>query len=203
MLIKNKCAVGLTKQRSIIKNKKVNSLIKTCTCGRKSNSNNLNGSFVKKVATYTFIPVKFYILSTESREWIKLASHKKETKLSIPAKPNILINKKMFWQIKLLIRLRPVSYDMKVKPLIPDKSSVLINKSAMKNQVIYSKSKSILFIQVEYIVINRDSSIMKEKSIYRIGKKHPSRSLFISEKGSKEFWSPYFSSRRKPSYGKV
>lgn len=93
MLIKNKCAVGLAKQRSIIKNRKVNSLIKTCTCGRKLDSNNLNGSFVKKVATYTFIPVKFYILSTESREWIKLASHKKETKPFILARPNILIKK--------------------------------------------------------------------------------------------------------------
>jgi hypothetical protein len=171
MLIKNKCAVGLAKQRSIIKNKKVNSLIKICTCGRKSDSNNLNGSFVKKVVTYTFIPVKLHILSTESREGIKLVSHKKEIKPSIPVKPNILINKNVLAnQVIYLTRL--VGYDVKVKPFISDKSSVLINNSTLGNQVTYSKV-NYPFIPVEYIATNEKSNIMKEKSIFRIDKSTP------------------------------
>ncbi len=166
MLIKNKCAVGLAKQRSIIKNKKVNSLIKTCTCGRKSDSNNLNGSFIKKVATYTFIPVKFHTLSTESREGIKLVSHKKEIKPSIPVKPNILINKNVLAnQVIYLTKL--VSYDVKVKPSISDKSSVLINNGTLGNQVTYSKV-NYLFIPVEYVATNKKSNILEEKSIYKI-----------------------------------
>jgi hypothetical protein len=141
-LIKNKCTIGLAKQRSIIKSRKVNSLIKSCTCGRKSDSNNPNGSFIKRVATYPFIPVKLHILSKKSREWIKLASHKKETKPPIPARPNILTNKNVLAnQATNLTRL--VSYEAKVKSFIPDKPSVLINKSALENQVTYSKSKSI------------------------------------------------------------
>jgi hypothetical protein len=141
-LIKNKCVSRLVKQRSIIKNKKLNLLIKPCTSGRKSCPNDPNGSAInRRVAIYPFIPVKFHSLSKRIKEWIKFASHKKEIKPFTPAEPNILINRNVFAnQITYLTRL--VSYNMKVKSFIPDKPSVLINKSASENQVIYSRSKS-------------------------------------------------------------
>jgi hypothetical protein len=86
-LIKNKCRIRLAKQRSIIKSRKLNSVIKPCTGGKKSNSNNPNGSSIKRVvATYPFVPVKLHLLFKKSREWIKFASQKKEIKPSIPAK---------------------------------------------------------------------------------------------------------------------
>ncbi len=127
-LIKNKCRVRLAKQRSIIKSRKLNSLIKTCTCGKKLKSKDPNGSFTnKRELNYPFTQVNLHILSKKSREWIKLASHKKETKPSIPARPNILINRNVLAnQVIYLTRL--VSYDAKVKSFISDKSSVLINK---------------------------------------------------------------------------
>jgi hypothetical protein len=141
-LIKNKCIIRLAKQRSTIKNRKLNSLIKTCTSGRKSGPNDPNGSAInRRVAIYPFIPVKLHFLSKRIKEWIKFASHEKEVKPYTPAGPNILINKNVFAnQITYLIRL--VSYNMKVKSFIPDKPSVLINKSASENRVIYSRSKS-------------------------------------------------------------
>jgi hypothetical protein len=141
-LIKNKCIIRLAKQRSIIKNRKLNSLIKPCTSGRKLDPNNPNGLAInRRVATYPFIPVKLHSLSKRIKEWIKFASHKKEVKPFTPAESNILINRNVFAnQITYLTRL--VSYDMKVKSFIPDKPSVSINKSASENQVIYSRSKS-------------------------------------------------------------
>jgi len=181
-LIKNKCIVGLAKQRSMIKNRKLNSLIKPCSGGKKLNSKDPNGSFTnKRELNYPFTPVNLHILFKKSRDWIKLASHKKETKPSISTKTNISSNKNVFAnRITYFIRL--VSYSMKVKSFIPDKPSVLINKSALENQVIYSRSKKYFFIPIQYVVINKGSSIMKIKPIYRLGKKYPSRSLFISEK---------------------
>ncbi len=147
-LIKNKCIIGPAKQRSIIKNKKSNLLIKPCTSDWKSGPNDPNGSAInRRVIIYSSIPVKLHILSKKSREWIKLASHKRATEPSIPAKLNILINKNVFAnQITYLIRL--VSCNMKVKSFIPDKPNVLINKSALENQVIYSRSKKYFFIPI-------------------------------------------------------
>ncbi len=147
-LIKNKCIISLAKQRSIIKNKKLNLLVKSGTSGRKSGPNDPNGSAInRRVAIYPFIPVKFHFLSKRIKEWIKFASHEKEVKLYTPAELNILINRNVFanW-ITYFIRL--VSYNVKVEPFIPDKPSVLINKSAVENQVIYSRSKKYFFILV-------------------------------------------------------
>ncbi len=73
----------------------------------------------------------------------------------------------------------------KVKSFIPDKSSVLINNSTLGNQATYSKV-NYPFIPVEYIATSKKSNIMEKKSIYKIDKKHPGRSLFVSEKGLKE-----------------
>ncbi len=66
-LIKNNCITRLAKQRSIIKNKKSNLLIKPCTSGRKSGPDgpdDPNGSAInRRVTIYPFIPVKFQFLS--------------------------------------------------------------------------------------------------------------------------------------------
>ena len=89
-LIKNKCIIRLAKQGSIIKNKKLNLLIKPCTRGRKSGPNDPNGSAInRRVVIYPFIPVKFYSLSKRIKEWIKFASHEKEVKPHTSAEPNI------------------------------------------------------------------------------------------------------------------
>jgi hypothetical protein len=89
-LIKNKCIIRLAKQGSMIKSRKLDLLIKPCTCGKKLNSKDPNGSFTnQRELNYPFTPVNLHILSKKSREWIKPASHKKETKPSIPARPNI------------------------------------------------------------------------------------------------------------------
>ncbi len=173
-LIKNKCITRLAKQRSMIKNKKLNLLIKPCTTSRKLNSNHPNGLSINKrvVVNYPFIPVKFHFLSKKSREWRKLASPMKAIKPSIPAKPNILIDKNVLAnQITYLISL--ASYNMKVKSFIPDKPCVLINKSALENQVIYSRSRKYFFIPVEYIATNKKSNIMEEKSIIKIDRSTP------------------------------
>ena len=163
-LIKNKCITRLTKQRSIIKNKKLNLLIKPCINSRKSGPNDLNGSAInRRVMIYPFIPLKFHTPSKKSRERIKLASQKKAIKPSILAKHNILINKNVLAnQITYLI-----------KSFIPDKASVLINKSASENQVTYSRSRKYFFIPVEYIATNKKSNIMEEKSILRIDRNTP------------------------------
>ena len=93
-LIKNECRVRLAKQRSMIKSRKLNSLIKPCSCGKKLNSKDPNGSFTnKRELNYPFIPMNLHILFKKSRERIKFASQKKEIKPSIPAKLNILTNK--------------------------------------------------------------------------------------------------------------
>ena len=93
-LIKNECRVRLAKQRSMIKSRELNLLIKPRTCGKKLNSKDLNGSFTnKRELNYPFTPVNLHILSKKSRGRIKLASHKKEIKPSIPVRPNILSNK--------------------------------------------------------------------------------------------------------------
>ncbi len=143
-LIKNECIIRLAKQRSIIKGRKLNSLIKPCTGDKKLDFNNPNGSSInKRAVNYSLIPVKLHNFSKKSRGWIELASHKKETKPSIPAKANILINKHALAnQVTHLTRL--ISYETRVKSFIPDKPSVLINKSASESQAIYSKSKNIL-----------------------------------------------------------
>jgi len=169
-LIKNKCRIRLAKQRSIIEVRKLNSL--PCTGGKKSDSNNPNGSSIKRVvATYPFIPVKLHLLFKKSREWIKFASQKKEIKPSIPAKLNILINKNVLAN-QVTCLTRPVSYDAKVKSFIPDKPSVLINNSNLGDRVTYLKANYPL-IPVEYIAINKKSRTMKEKSIIRIDRSTP------------------------------
>jgi len=171
-LIKNKCIIRLAKQRSIIKNKKLNLLIKSCISGRKSGSNNQNGSAInKRVIIYPFILVKFHFPSKKSREWLELAGHKKEIKPSISAEANILINKNVLAnQVTHLTRL--VSYEAKVKSFFPDKLSVLINNSTLGDQIIYSKVNYPL-IPVEYIATNKKSNIMEEKSILRIDRSTP------------------------------
>ena len=140
-LIKNKCITRLAKQRSIIKNEKLNLLIKPRITSRKSGPNDPNGSTInERVMTYPFIPVKLHFLSKKSREWIKLASPMKAIKPSILAKPNILINKNVLAnQITYLISL--ASYNMKDKSFIPDKLSVLINNSTLGDQITQSKVK--------------------------------------------------------------
>jgi len=171
-LIKNKCIIRLAKQRSIIKNKKLNLLIKPCTTSRKSNSNP-NGSSINKrvVVNYPFILVELHFLFKKSREWIKLASSMKAIKPSIPAKPNILINKNVLAnQIIYLIRL--ASCSMEVKSFIPDRLSVLINNSTLGDQITQLKV-NYLFIPVEYIAMNKKSNIMEEKSILRIDRSTP------------------------------
>ncbi len=117
-LIKNKCTIRLAKQRSMIKSRKLNSLIKLCSRGKKLNPEDPNGSFTnRRELNYPFTPANLHILSKKSREWIKLASHKKETKPSIPARPNILINRNVLAdQVIYLTRL--VSYGAKVKSSI-------------------------------------------------------------------------------------
>ncbi len=147
-LIKNKCIIRLAKQRSIIKSRKLDLAIKTCTGEKKLDSNNPNGlSINKRAVNYSGIPAKLHDLFKKSIKWIKFASHEKEVKPYTPAEPNILINRNVFvnW-ITYFIRL--VSHSMKVKSFILDKPSVLINKSALENQVIYSRSKKYFFIPV-------------------------------------------------------
>ncbi len=201
-LIKNKCIIRLAKQRSIIKGKKLNSLIKPCSGGKKSDSDNPNGSSTnKRVANYPFIPMKLHILSKKSREWIKLVSHKKETKPSIPAKPNILINKNVLAnQVTHLTKL--VSYDVKVKSFISDKSSVLINNNALGNQVTYLKV-NYPFVSIEHIATNKRSNIMEEKSIYKIDRSTPVGAYLFQKKDLKKFRPSHFGSRREPHNGKV
>jgi hypothetical protein len=140
-LIKNKCIIRLAKQRSIIKSRKLESLIKSCTGDKKLDSNNPNGlSINKRTVNYAIIPAKLHDLFKKSKKWIKFASQKKETKLSIPAKLDTLINKDVLAnQVTRLTRL--VSYDVKIKPFIPDEPSVLINNGTLGDQVTYLKSK--------------------------------------------------------------
>jgi hypothetical protein len=162
-LIKNECRVGLAKRRSMIKTRELNLSISPDTGSKESNSN--NPSVSKMETIYPFNPVKLHLPIKKSREWIKFASQKKETKPSIPAKLDILINKNVLAnQVTCLTRL--VSYDAKVKSFIPDKPSVLLNNSTLGDQVTYLKV-NYLFIPVEYIATKK-SNIMKEKSIFRI-----------------------------------
>jgi hypothetical protein len=201
-LIKNKCITRLAKQRSIIKNKKLNLLIKPCIDSRKSNSNP-NGSSINKrvVVNYPFIPVKLHFLSEKSREWIKLASPMKAIKPSIPTKPNILINKKVLAnQITYLIS--PASYNMKVKSFIPDKLSVLINNSTLGDQITQLKINH-PFIPVEYIATNKNSNIREEKSIFRIDRSTPVGAYLFQKKDLKMSYYSHCSSRRSLLNGKV
>ncbi len=170
-LIKSKYKVRLAKQRSIIKNRKLNLLIKPCIGGKKLDFNNPNGSSIKRVIViYPFIPVKPHLLSKKGRERIKFISQKKES-CSIPTKLNILINKNVLAN-QVTCWTRPVSHDAKVKSFIPDKPSVLINNSNLGDQVTYLKANYPL-IPVEYIAINKKDNVMKEKSILRIDRSTP------------------------------
>jgi len=195
-LIKNKCITRLAKQRSIIKNKKSNLLIKPCTSGKKLKFNHPNGSSINKrvVVNYPFIPVKLHFLSKKSREWIKLASPMKAIKPSIPARPNISINENVLAnQITYLFKL--AGYNMKVKSFTPDKPSVLINKSALENQVIYLRSKKYFFIPVEYIATNKKSNTMEEKSIFKIDRSTPVGAYLFQKKDLKMSHYSHCSSR--------
>ena len=206
-LIKNECRVRLAKQRSIIKSRELNSLIKPCTCGKKLNSKDLNGSFTnKRELNYPFIPVNLHILSKKSREWIKLADHKKETKPSILAEANILINRNVLAnQVTHLTRL--VSYEAKVKSFFPDKLNVLINNSTLGDQITYSKV-DYPFIPAGHIATNKKSNIMEEKSILRIDRSTPVGVYSFQKRiqGTQLSILPWWrcgASRREPSYGKV
>jgi len=54
-LIKNKCIIGLAKQRSMIKDRKLNLLIKPCTGGRKLDPSNPIGLAInRRVVIYPF-----------------------------------------------------------------------------------------------------------------------------------------------------
>ena len=195
-LIKSKCKVRRAKQRSIIKNRKLNLLIKPCTGGKKLKFNHPNGSSIKKrvVVNYPFIPVKLHFLSKKSREWIKLASPMKAIKPSIPARPNISINENVLAnQITYLFKL--AGYNMKVKSFTPDKPSVLINKSALENQVIYLRSKKYFFIPVEYIATNKKSNTMEEKSIFKIDRSTPVGAYLFQKKDLKMSHYSHCSSR--------
>jgi hypothetical protein len=140
-LIKNECRIGLAKRRSMIKTRSLNLLINPGTGNKESNSNNSNGlSINKRAVNYFAIPAKLHDLFKKSREWTKFASQKKETKLSIPAKLDTLINKDVLAnQVTRLTRL--VRYDVKVKPFIPDEPNALINNGTLGDQVTYLKSK--------------------------------------------------------------
>jgi hypothetical protein len=130
-LIKDKCIVRLVKQRSMIENRKLNSLIKPCIGGKKLNSKDPIGSFTnKRKLNYPFIPVKLHIFSKKNRGWIELASHKTEIKPSISAKTNILINRNVLANLVTHLT-KLIRYEVKIKSFIPDKPSVLINKSAL------------------------------------------------------------------------
>ena len=179
----------------MIKNKKLNLLIKTCTTSRRSKLNHPNGSSIKKrvVVNYSFIPVKLHFLSKKSREWIKLASPMKAIKPSIPAKPNILINKNVLAnQVTYLISL--ASYNMKVKSFIPDRLSVLINNSTLGDQTTYSKVNYPL-IPVEYIATNKKSNTMEEKSIFKIDRSTPVGAYLFQKKDLKMSHYSHCSSR--------
>ena len=104
-------------------------------------------------------------------------------------------------QITYLIRL--ASYNMKVKSFTPDKPSVLINKSALENQVIYLRSKKYFFIPVEYIATNKKSNIMEEKSILRIDRSTPVGAYLFQKKDLKMSYYSHCSSRRSLLNGKV
>ena len=185
-LIKSKCIIRLAKQRSIIKDRKLNLLIKPCTGGNKLDPNHPNGSSINKrvVVNYPFIPVKLHFLSKKSREWIKLASPMKAIKPSILAKPNILINKNVLAnQITYLISL--ASYNMKVKSFIPDKLSVLINNSTLGDQFTQSKVNYPL-IPVEYIATSKNSHIREEKSNFRIDRSTPVGAYLFQKKDLKD-----------------
>jgi len=140
-LIKSKCIIRLAKQRSIIKDRKLNLLIKPCTGGRKLDPSNPIGLAInRRVVIYPFIPVKLHFLFKKSSKWIKFVSHKKEIKPSISAEANILINKNVLVnQVTHLTRL--VRHEAKVKSFFPDKLSVLINDSTLGDQITYSKVK--------------------------------------------------------------
>ena len=140
-LNKSKCIIRLAKQRSIIKDRKLNLLIKPCTGGRELDPSNPIGLAInRRVVIYPFIPVKLHFLFKKSSKWIKFVSHKKEIKPSISAEANILINKNVLVNhVTHLTRL--VSYEAKVKSFFPDKLSVLIDDSTLGDQITYSKVK--------------------------------------------------------------
>jgi len=83
-LIKNKCKIRLAKRRSMIKTRDLNLSINPGTGSKESNSNNPSVSI--KETIYPFNPVKLHLLFKKSREWIKFASQKKETKTFHPGK---------------------------------------------------------------------------------------------------------------------
>jgi hypothetical protein len=200
--IKDKCVIRLAKQRSIIKNKKLNLLIKPCIDSRKSGPNDQNGSAInRRVMIYPFIPIKFHILSEKSREWIKLASPMKAIKPSIPTKPNILINKKVLAN-QITYLNSPASYNMKVKSFIPDKLNVLINNSTLGDQITQLKANH-PFIPVEYIATNKNSNIREEKSIFRIDRSTPVGAYLFQKKDLKMSYYSHCSSRRSLLNGKV
>jgi hypothetical protein len=94
VLIKNRCKTRVAKQRSIIKTRKLNLLIKPGISSQRLGSDEFNGSLINNKGTiYSFNPVKPYLLVKKNTEWIRFVSHEKKVKPSISAKPNVLINK--------------------------------------------------------------------------------------------------------------
>jgi hypothetical protein len=130
-LIKNKCRIRLAKRRSMIETRSLNLVINPGTGNKESNSNNPNGlSTNTKAVNYSVIPVKLHDPFKKSRKWIKFASQKKETKFSIPAKFDTLLNKDVLAN-QVTCLTRSVSYDAKVKPFILDEVNVLINNGTL------------------------------------------------------------------------
>ena len=125
----------------------------------------------------------------------------KAIKPSIPAKPNILINKNVLAnQITYLIKL--ISHEVKVKSFFPDKLSVLINNSTLGDQITYLKVNH-PFIPVEYLATNKNSNIMEEKSIFRIDRSTPVGAYLFQKKDLKMSYYSHCSSRRSLLNGKV
>ena len=92
-LIKNKCKARPAKQRSMIKTRRLNVLIKTGAIDKRlKDSNILDGSFINKKKRNPFIPEELYFLSKRDKDWIKYISHKKINS-SIPAEPSVLIDR--------------------------------------------------------------------------------------------------------------
>jgi hypothetical protein len=105
----------------------------------------------------------------------------------ILVKPHLLSKKNTEW-------IRFVSHEKKTKSYIPAKPSVLINKSTLENQVTYSKV-NYPFVPVEHVATNENSSIPKEKSIYRIERSTPVGAYLFQRKDLKRPHLSYCSSR--------
>jgi hypothetical protein len=94
VLVKSNSKTRQAKQRSIIKTRRLNLLIKAGAGSKRLKDSNIpNGSFVSKRKRNPFIPVKLYFLFKKNRDRIKFISHKNERSSFIPVKPIFLNNR--------------------------------------------------------------------------------------------------------------